>query len=211
MGTGESFGRYIAVLLLVGLVAGGCGKKNNEATNAAPAAPESAAAAAPQSTATGSPPAAPSTAPPSDPQIAQIVLSANSGDSARGVLAQRKATNADVKGFGQLMIVDHGRLNKETVSLAKKLNVTPQPSTADSDLINKVQGMTQALQGKSGMDFDSTYIDQEVAIHQLVLTDLDNTLIPSARNARLKALLRSARTVVVTHLTRARQIQRTLR
>ncbi len=148
---------------------------------------------------------------PTDPQIAQIVLSANSGDSARGVLAEQKGTSAAVKGFGRLMVVSHGGLNKQTVALADSLHVTPEPSAADSDLVSKVQAMTATIEAKTGADFDSTYIDQEVAIHQLVLTDLDNTLIPAARNARLKGLLRSARTVVVTHLTRARQIQRTLR
>ncbi len=148
---------------------------------------------------------------PTDPQIAQIVLSANSGDSARGVLAEQKGTNAAVKDFGRLMVISHGGLNKQTVALADSLHVTPEPSAADSDLVSKVQAMTATIQGKTGADFDSTYIDQEVAIHQLVLTDLDNTLIPAARNARLKGLLRSARTVVVTHLTRARQIQRTLK
>ncbi len=206
MGTGGSVGRYSAVLLLVSLAAGGCGKKNNEAATASSAAPESAAAVTPESAA-AAPAAAPTTAPPTDPQIAQIVLSANSGDSARGVLAQQKSTNADVKGFGRLMVVDHGRLNKETVALAKKLNVTPQPSAADSDLINKVQAMGQTLQGKSGMDFDSTYIDQEVAIHQLVQTDLDSTLIPDAKNPQLKKALQSARAVVVAHLKRAQEIQ----
>ncbi len=152
-----------------------------------------------------------SLASPTDPQIAQIVLSANSGDSARGVLAEQKGTSAAVKDFGRLMVISHGGLNKQTVALADSLHVTPEPSAADSDLVNKVQAMTVTIQAKTGADFDSTYINQEVAIHQLVLTDLDNTLIPAARNARLKGLLRSARTVVVTHLTRARQIQRTLR
>ncbi len=207
MGTGGSVGRYSAVLLLVSLAAGGCGKKNNEAATGSAAAPESAAAVPPESAATASPAAAPTTTPPTDPQIAQIVLSANSGDSARGVLAQQKSTNADVKGFGRLMVVDHGRLNKETVALAKKLNVTPQPSAADSDLVNKVQSMTQTLQGKSGMDFDSTYIDQDVAIHQLVQTDLDSTFIPDAKNPQLKKALQSARAVVVGHLKRAQEIQ----
>jgi len=138
----------------------------------------------------------------------QIVLSANAGDSVRGKLAESRAANAEVKAFGRLMVVDHSRLNKQATALAKKLNVTPQPSAADSDLVNKVQGMTQGLQGKSGADFDSTYIDQEVAIHQLVETDLDSTLIPAAQNAELKKALQSARAVVDGHLKRVQEIQK---
>ncbi len=202
MSTIKTMGGYVAVgLLMYAVGAAAIGRRT----------PAAAARAAVVAKATALADALPALAPPTDPQIVQIVLSANSGDSARGVLAQQQGTNAAVKSFGSLMVVSHGGLNKQTIALARSLHVTPQPSAADSDLVSKVQAMTATIQAKTGLDFDSTYIDQEVAIHQLVLTDLDNTLIPSARNARLKALLRSARPVVMTHLTRAKQIQPTLK
>ncbi len=199
-------------LAMAGLVvAAGCKSQNN--TVASGAAPESASTSPATESAQPAAPAtpAPGGAPVADPQIAQIALSANAGDSARGKLAESKATNAEVKSFAREMVTDHGGLNKKAVALAKKLNVTPEPSAADSDLINKVQGMTQELQGKTGKDFDKTYMDQEVQIHQLVLDDLDKTLIPSAQNADLKQLLQTARTAVEGHLKRAQQIQSTLK
>jgi len=142
----------------------------------------------------------------SDPQIAQIALSASSGDSARGKLAETKATNAQVKSFAKEMVTDHTMLNKKAVELAQKLNVTPAESPADSDLVKKVGDMTNDLQGKTGKDFDKAYMDQEVQIHQLVLDDLDRNLIPGAQNAELKSLLQTARGVVDGHLKRAQAI-----
>ncbi len=208
---GTRAGAWLAGMTLVTLaLAAGCSKSNNGATASADTA--MASPAAPAAPAAEAPSAAPATtAALSDPQIAMIALSANSGDSARGVLAQKTSTNPEVKAFGKMMVTDHGGLNKQAVALAKKLNVTPQQSAADSDLVSKVQSMTSELQGKTGKDFDKTYIDQEVQIHQLVLDDLDKTLIPAAQNAQLKSLLQTARGGVQAHLQKAQALQAKLK
>lgn len=44
-------------------------------------------------------------------------------------------------------------------------------------------------------------------MHTRALTLLDDTLIPSARNAEFRAFLQTVRASVQQHLTRARQIQ----
>ncbi len=186
-----------------------------ESTMTSPAA-ETSGMAAPGGSTMSPGTAAPSGAAPgaaalADPQIAQIALSADAGDSARGKLAETKATNAEVKSFAREMVTDHTMLNKKATELAKKLNVTPQASDANTDLLNKVQGMTQDLQSKTGKDFDKTYMDQEVQIHQLVLDDLDKNLIPGAQNAELKSLLTTARGVVDGHLKRAQAIDAKLK
>ncbi len=207
----SGIGLWLGVALAGAAVLAGCKSQNNATTTAA--APEStmASPAAPATEATPATGAAPGAAALADPQIAQIALSADAGDSARGKLAESKATNAEVKSFAKEMVTDHTMLNKKATELAKKLNVTPQPSAADSDLVNKVQGMTQDLQGKTGKDFDKTYMDQEVQIHQLVLDDLDKNLIPGAQNPELKKLLTTARGVVEGHLKRAQAIDAKLK
>lgn len=197
--------RGAGVVFAAGMLLLGCkGKDNNVGNEAAMASP------AAESAATATPAAAPSSAL-TDPQIAKIALSANSGDSARGRIAEQKASNAEVKAFGRMMVTDHTALNKQATALAKKLNVTPQDSKPDSDLVAKVQGMTQEVQGKSGADFDKTYMDQEVQIHQLVLDDLNNTLIPAAQNAELKQLLNTAKAGVEGHLKKAQEVQAKLK
>jgi putative membrane protein len=63
----------------------------------------------------------------------------------------------------------------------------------------------------SGAAFDKAYIDNEVAYHQAVLDAVDKTLIPSASNAELKALLVKVRPAFVAHLEHAKAIQSSLR
>ena len=147
---------------------------------------------------------------PSDAQIAHIAVTANSIDSAAGVLAKSKAQSKAVKDFAQTMITDHTQVNKQAVALATKLGVTPE----DNDVSRQLQtGATQSqtdLQGKSGAEFDKAYIANEVAYHQEVLDALDKTLIPDAQNAELKALLEKVRPAIAAHLERAKGIQSSL-
>jgi putative membrane protein len=53
-------------------------------------------------------------------------------------------------------------------------------------------------------------VDHEVVYHQAVLDAVDQTLIPSAKNADLKALLVKVRPAFVAHLEHAKQIQASL-
>jgi putative membrane protein len=147
---------------------------------------------------------------PSDAQIAAIVLTANSADSATGALAETKATNAQVKDFARRMVVDHGAVNQQAVALAQRLGVTPEESPTSQALSQDGEQNMQALQGLDGSAFDRAYIDHELALHQQVLDALDKTLIPSAQNAELKDLLRQGRPIFMGHLDMAKQIQASL-
>lgn len=139
----------------------------------------------------------------SESQIVEAVMAANAMDSAHGSIAAQRASNAEVKEFGRMMVRDHGALNKQVAELAGRINVSPTTTVAPmSD--------TAALQGRSGADFDRAYIDSEVTMHQDVLNRLDRELIPSATNSELRTLLEQARGSVQAHLDRARQLQETL-
>ena len=60
-----------------------------------------------------------------DAQIASIVVTANQVDIDAGKLAASKATNAEVKAFGERMATDHAGVNKAATELVTKLKVTP--------------------------------------------------------------------------------------
>ena len=64
-----------------------------------------------------------------------------------------------------------------------------------------------SLKKLKGAAFDKAYVAHEVAYHQAVLDAIDKTLIPSASNAELKALLVKVRPVIAEHLEHARHLQ----
>ena len=144
---------------------------------------------------------------PTDPQIAAIVVTANQVDIDAGKLAKSKAKSADVKSFAELMITDHTGVNKSATELVQKLHVRPEPSATSQSLQKGGDDNLAALKKLSGAAFDKAYVDHEVAYHEAVLSAVDKTLIPSAQNAELKALLVKVRPAFVAHLDHARHIQ----
>ena len=147
---------------------------------------------------------------PTDAQIAAIVVTANQVDIDAGKLASTKGSTADVKKFGAQMVTDHSGVNKQATALVTKLKVTPEDNPTAQSLKKGGEENVANLKTLSGKAFDKAYIDHEVAYHQQVLDAIDTTLIPSAQNAELKALLVAVRPAFVGHLEHAKMIQASL-
>ena len=145
-----------------------------------------------------------------DAQIAAIVVTANQVDIDAGKLASSMASTADVKKFGQQMVTDHTGVNKQATELVTKLHVTPKDNPTAQSLKAEGQKNVAQLKTLKGAAFDKAYVDHEVEYHQQVLDALDKTLIPSASNAELKALLVKVRPAFVAHLEHAKHLQSSL-
>jgi len=150
------------------------------------------------------------TAGPTDAQIAAIVVTANQVDIDAGKLAQSRAQSQEVKDFGQRMVTDHSGVNQSAVALVTKLHVKPEPNDTSKSLQKGGDDNLSALKQLNGAAFDKAYVDHEVTYHQAVLDALDQTLIPSAQNAELKALLVKVRPAFVAHLEHAKHLQASL-
>ena len=148
---------------------------------------------------------------PSDAQIAAIVVVANQVDIDAGQLAQSKSRNPEVKKFAQLMITDHSGVNKQAVDLVTRLKVTPEENETSQSLKKGGADTLARLKALNGAQFDKAYVDNEVAYHQTVMDALDKTLIPSAQNPELKALLVKVRPAFVAHLNHARHMRSSMK
>jgi putative membrane protein len=146
----------------------------------------------------------------SDAQIASIVVTANQVDIDAGKLAASKATNPEIKRFGQQMVADHAGVNKQATALVTKLKVTPEDNPTSQSLKAGGDKNVANLKSLKGAEFDKAYIDNEVTYHQAVIDAIDKTLVPSAQNAELKALLVKVRPAFVAHLEHAKTIQSSL-
>lgn len=147
---------------------------------------------------------------PTDPQIAAVVVTANQVDIDAGKLAQSTSQSKDVQAFAQRMVTDHTGVNKSATELVTKLHVTPESNATSKSLQQGGDKNIAALKQLSGGAFDRAYVDHEVTYHQAVLDAIDSTLIPSAQNAELKALLVKVRPAFVSHMEHAKQLQATL-
>ena len=172
-----------------------CAKKSEETTTSSTTTPVESTTTTPPSTT------------PSDAEIAATVVAANDTDIKNGQLALSKTANAGVKAFAKEMVAAHTQLNQQGSALLTKLNVTPADNPTSTSIRTGGDTTRETLKGLSGDAFDKAYINAEVDLHQAVLDQLDNTLIPSAQNAELKDLLQKARPTIAAHLDHAKSLK----
>lgn len=143
----------------------------------------------------------------SDSNIVFLLDEANKADSAAGAIALKKATRADVKAFARLMMSEHHALRQAGVQLAKELKVAPAPPEHDP-IAGYTRNEAAALQKTpKGAEFDQTYIDHEVAVHQAVL-DFANMARVTTKTPQLKELIEKAVPILRKHLEQAEAIQK---
>ncbi|MEO8190733.1 MAG: DUF4142 domain-containing protein [Acidobacteriota bacterium] len=83
-----------------------------------------------------------------------------------GKMAAEKASNADVKQFGQRMVDDHTRANDELKQVASSKNIT-LPTEVDAAHKAKMDKMSKM----SGGAFDKAYVADMVKDHKKDVTD----------------------------------------
>ena len=116
-----------------------------------------------------------------------------------GRLAHDKATNRDVKQFGQLMETDHSKANQDldAIATAGGLSVpsklSPEHQQAWDDLT------------KSGKDFDATYMSMMVKDHLEDVQKLKEEQA-AAKSQAVRDFVKKTLPTLEKHLTKAKQV-----
>src|SRR5882724_3840502 len=115
-----------------------------------------------------------------------------------GELAQHQATNSMVQKFGERMVIDHGRLEKQWTDLASKYGV-PLKATLGSKNQQKVDRLRQA----KGATFDREYMIAMIKGHEKDAEEL-KAEVDSARSEPVRKMAAYALPIVREHLLLAR-------
>jgi putative membrane protein len=146
-----------------------------------------------------------------DAEILGIVGAANQGELQAAALASGRTTNGSVKSFAERMTKDHGDAKAKLTETGMRAGLTP----ADTDLSNRLtkesSDESRRLGLLNGSAFDAAYVDAQIADHSALLTDIDEDLIPSAKDPSVAALLRRLRPSVAHHLAMARSLEAELK
>jgi putative membrane protein len=190
----------LALVFLTGI--GGCkGADHNGARDSTAMSTEQ-----PDTAAKTAPAAAPK-AGMSDANIVALLDEANKADSSSGAVALKKATRPDVKNFAKLMMSEHHALRAQGQALAKQLGVEPKAPEKDPLAPYAASEAKQLQSTPKGAEFDRTYIDNEVSVHQAVL-DFANQARVTTQTAQLRDLIQKAVPVIQKHLEQAQSIQK---
>jgi putative membrane protein len=121
-----------------------------------------------------------------------------------GQVSLTNAQNDSVKMFGQMMIDDHTTAQKSLDSIANvlKFPIPKEPDSAHKALKNMLMNL-------HGHEFDSAYVNAQVADHQATLALLSNEM-NSGTNAMLKSYATKNYPIVQMHLMMADSLQMNL-
>ena len=127
-----------------------------------------------------------------DLQIAHIAYTAGAIDIRYAHLALALSDDPEVRKFAKLMIQDHTAVNNKALALVKKLQITPEDNPTSQQLVKQAEKIRTELSQLRGEEFAKRYAANELGYHQTVNNVVENTFIPNAKNAELKALLTAA-------------------
>lgn len=116
-----------------------------------------------------------------------------------GQLASSKATNPDVKAFGDRMVTDHTRLNDELKQFAQSKGVT-LPADVDKESKDTADKLSKA----SGKEFDKSYIDEMVKDHEKDIKEFEKQS-KDAKDPDLKAWVTKSLPTLQDHLKMAKE------
>jgi putative membrane protein len=135
----------------------------------------------------------------------EFVTEAGTGGLAEvqmGNLALQKASNADVKAFGQRMVTDHSKANAELAQLA-----TTKGLALPTELTGEHKEMFDHLSSLSGAEFDKQYMKHMVEDHEKDVAAFDKAST-SATDADVKGWAGKTLPTLQQHLEQAKSTAR---
>src|SRR5262249_49226013 len=118
-----------------------------------------------------------------------------------GQLAGERAANADVRKFGESMVMDHTNVNRDLTTLAERKGVS-----IPKDMNKDHQAALDKFKDLRGADFDRSYMAAMVKDHEEDVKAFEK-VSKDAKDADLKALAARVLPFVKNHHTMARDIE----
>ncbi len=136
-----------------------------------------------------------------DSKFAMAAAHGGAAEVMMGKLAAGKATNPDVKAFGQQMVDDHTKANDQLMSVAQSDNLT-LPSKPDA----KEQAEYQKLSAMSGSAFDKAYVKAMVKDHEEDVKEFTRES-QSGKDPKIKDFASQTLPVLQGHLDKIKSIE----
>jgi putative membrane protein len=117
-----------------------------------------------------------------------------------GNLAERNAASGSVKQFGNMMVADHSKANKELQRVAREKGITI-PASLDA----KDKQVKRLLESKHGSSFDKAYVRDMVKDHEADVAEFRNEA-ENGKDPDVKAFAQKTLPTLEEHLAKAKEI-----
>ena len=146
-----------------------------------------------------------------DEQIAAVTDAAHGAEIDAAKLAVQKTKDARVRKFAQMLVDDHKKAKQEQSKVVTRLGMNASATSPKLEQFKTSAADTdRTLRSAPANVFDKTFVDLQVADHQMLLDALERDFIPNVQNPELKKSLEDVRPKVSKHLEEALALQKQL-
>jgi putative membrane protein len=115
-------------------------------------------------------------------------------------MASKRATSPAVKRIATQLVTDHSKNRQQVTALAKKLNVSLTPAAGGNISAGDSAAMPAELQGTSGAEFDRSFVQHQIQLHQNNIQKIQNQTLPAVQEPQVKAYLQKTLKEMQGHL-----------
>jgi putative membrane protein len=145
--------------------------------------------------------------PMTDAEISNIVMTADTEGMNLSMVGREKATNPSVRAFAEKMYHDHATHNDKLSMMSENNQIMPLETKSSMEIKSSSEAKVEELKDMQGEEFDKAFMDAQVKMHEDLLQNLTDNLIPNTQNSELLALLQQTRSTVAGHLKEAKAIR----
>lgn len=120
-------------------------------------------------------------------------------------LAQKKATNLKVKELAKMIVTDHANSSAELKKLADARSLSLPTSLTDNGKEDY-----NALNEKSGIDFDKKFVDMMIDAHEKAINKMENASEDNDKDETVKVWASNKIATLTAHLQKAKMLKEEL-
>jgi putative membrane protein len=146
---------------------------------------------------------------PSELQVLAELHDTNQIEIQAGRLAESNGATAAVRGYGQMLVSDHGKNDRQLLGFLREhgqslVDIKPTNEATNPDA-HKAKDTIAKLGRLAGADFDREFLRIMIMDHDKAIAKVDAD-IATVTNPQLVSLLEQTKPVLVKHRDRAREL-----
>ncbi|MGK3967401.1 DUF4142 domain-containing protein [Sorangium sp. So ce118] len=135
-----------------------------------------------------------------------LVSLINQQEVALSEIARDKAESPEVQRYAEQMIDEHSQAQQHGAELSTRATTSIEACSRCKQLQANAAEINESLQDQEGAEFDVAFIWAQVSLHRNALDLLDESVVESVRDARLRSHVTTLREDIEQHLRKAEQM-----
>jgi putative membrane protein len=132
-------------------------------------------------------------------------IAASQHEIQHGQLAMQRGSTQIVRDLGRSISRDHDDFVTRAREMGKRLSIFSATEPADTTFHGH-SGVMGELRGKTGVEFDRTFLQHEVDYHRWLIDAVNTTMLPRASNSEVKTFLQQAIPTFEAHMKAAQEL-----